>query len=331
MLVEEIQENINRKIPFVVYQKPNQQEVFYVKEEKGSKTFLFSSFDQKQQFQIRYKEAIVVDWLKEDIKLELPQSVFPNDTIPKTVYKEQVQKVIDYIRDRKAEKIVFSHTILLEKKVNTFQTFKALLKNYPRAFCYLWFHPKTGVWIGATPETLIKTQGNNLKTMSLAGTKTLEQEWSVKEIQEQKIVSEYIKKQLEPFSKTITISEVQTVQSGMIQHLLTEISVVLKTKNYKQIIQKIHPTPAVCGVPTEKAKAYIQKYEKYNRLFYTGFLGELDNNYAELYVNLRCAQLNASQVKLYAGGGINALSDPEKEWQETLWKVQAIKKYLVFI
>ncbi len=330
MLVQEIQENINKQLPFVAYRKPNQQEFFYIKKEKGFRKFIFSSFDQKQQLQITYKDAKVFDRsdLLCNVKLELPKSVFSNDNVTQTFYEKQIQKIIDCIKTGKAEKIVFSRSILLEKKVDLLKTFHQLIMSYQSAFCYLWYHPLSGVWIGATPEVLTKIEGLKLETMSLAGTKTSDAEWTLKEKKEQQVVSDYIKAQLKEASKSIETTVVKTVQSGFIQHLQTKISALLKTNDYNQVIQKIHPTPAVCGIPMGKARSFISKNEGYDRLFYTGFLGTFEKDFVELYVNLRCAQLNASQVKLYVGGGINEMSDSQKEWEETELKAQIVKKCL---
>ncbi len=331
MLVQEIQENIKKQLPFVVYRKPNQQEVFYIKEEKGSRRFVFSSFDQKQQLQITYKKAKTVDRsdLFCNVKLELPKSVFSNDNVTQTWYEKKIQEIINYIKIGKAEKIVFSRSILLEKKVDLLKTFHQLILSYQNALCYLWYHPVSGVWIGATPEVLTKIEGLKLETMSLAGTKTSGAEWTLKEKKEQQVVSDYIKTQLKEISKNVEATAAQTVQSGFIQHLQTKITALLKTNDYHQVIQKIHPTPAVCGIPMEKAQAFISKNEAYDRLFYTGFLGTFEKDFVELYVNLRCAQLNALQVKLYVGGGINEMSDSQKEWEETALKAQTVKKCLV--
>lgn len=329
-MVDEIQKHIDQGIPFAVYRKPHQKTCFYIQEGKGSKVFVFSSFDQKQQFRITYKKSKIITLSQQEKTLQLPHTVFTNDNISETIYTKRIQHVIDYIKEGEADKIVFSHSILKEYELDLWHTFKALCEQYLNAFCYIWYHPETGIWLGATPEILTKIKGENLKTMSLAGTKTPEQTWSLKELKEQSVVSEYIQEQLKPFSKEIQLGEVQTISSGSIEHLLTDISATLKEKKYKKVIEKLHPTPAVCGVPVEKAQAYIKEFEKYDRLFYTGFLGIFEENTVELYVNLRCAQLNTSQIKLYVGGGINALSDPQKEWQETQWKSQTIQKCWVF-
>ena len=112
----------------------------------------------------------------------------------------------------------------------------------------------------------------------------------------------------------------------------------------------MHPTPAVCGLPKEAAKAFILENENYNREFYTGFLGELNfeaqlkprsgkrnienRAYAitktstQLYVNLRCMQLDGNNASIYVGGGITESSDAESEWHETVSKSLVIKSIL---
>jgi isochorismate synthase len=118
----------------------------------------------------------------------------------------------------------------------------------------------------------------------------------------------------------------------------------------KDLVTALHPTPAVCGLPLTDAKRFIQDNEKYQRAYYTGFLGEL--NYkeertrnrnrrnqensayrsvvrtSELYVNLRCMQKVGDSFIIYVGGGITADSDPKKEWQETESKAQTMLRLL---
>ena len=99
--------------------------------------------------------------------------------------------------------------------------------------------------------------------------------------------------------------------------------------NLKKAIQLLHPTPAVCGLPKEIAKAFIDTYEGYNRSFYTGFLGELNRDFAsDLFVNLRCMQIENNQAHLYMGCGITKDSNPEKEWKESVNKSMTMKRIL---
>jgi isochorismate synthase len=108
----------------------------------------------------------------------------------------------------------------------------------------------------------------------------------------------------------------------------------------QQVINLLHPTPAVCGLPKEKSKAFILENENYDRSFYTGFLGELNSSFAtdsvssNLFVNLRCMQievaskLTMTKAYLYMGCGITKDSIPEKEWTESVNKSMTMKKVL---
>ena len=102
----------------------------------------------------------------------------------------------------------------------------------------------------------------------------------------------------------------------------------------KEIVQLLHPTPAVCGLPKEIAKEFIIENEPYDRGFYTGFLGELNCSFtnkkasSDLFVNLRCMEIKNSQAHLYMGCGITKDSIPEKEWEESVNKSMTMKMVL---
>ena len=96
----------------------------------------------------------------------------------------------------------------------------------------------------------------------------------------------------------------------------------------KDLIRKLHPTPAVCGLPRDKAKEFIIKNENYNREFYTGFLGEITNTDSSLFVNLRCMKLEENIANIYVGGGITKDSNSKQEWLETVSKTQTMKSVL---
>jgi isochorismate synthase len=95
------------------------------------------------------------------------------------------------------------------------------------------------------------------------------------------------------------------------------------------LIDALHPTPAVCGLPKESAKEFILENEGYDRSFYTGFLGELSvENRSNLFVNLRCMQVKDATYYIYIGGGITSASVPEKEWEETVAKSKVMLRVL---
>jgi isochorismate synthase len=117
---------------------------------------------------------------------------------------------------------------------------------------YCWYHPKIGLWLGATPETLIKIEGNRFSIMALAGTQdykgTLEVNWQQKEKVEQQVVTDFIIENLESLVENVKVSKTETVKAGNLLHLKTNITAQLKSNlNLNEIITALHPTPAVCG------------------------------------------------------------------------------------
>ena len=93
------------------------------------------------------------------------------------------------------------------------------------------------------------------------------------------------------------------------------------------MLQLLHPTPAVCGLPKEEAYHFIIEHEGYDRSYYSGFIGWLDTKgKTDLYVNLRCMNILPQTFTLYAGGGLLAASQLEDEWQETEDKLDTMRR-----
>ncbi|CAN5360329.1 chorismate-binding protein [soil metagenome] len=214
----------------------------------------------------------------------------------KEAHLKLVQKGIDAIKSGNLEKVVLSRTEMLHlEDHNAIAIFKRLLKKYPTAFVYIWFHPKIGLWLGATPETLLQVERNRLKTMALAGTKKYsgedEVEWGQKEMEEQQIVTDIILEELQKTCINLETNGPYTTRAGNLFHLRTDINGEINGDikypgtdamhrvskgDIKNLIYSIHPTPAICGHPIEEARKFILENENYDREYYTGFLGELN-------------------------------------------------------
>ncbi|MCX7743380.1 MAG: chorismate-binding protein [Flavobacteriales bacterium] len=209
-----------------------------------------------------------------------------------------------------------------------------LRKNYPNAFISYTSTPIHGTWIGATPEILLFQHDKRIETVSLAGTKTLEQqhEWSEKERHEQDLVTQYIHEIFHKYPiEEIEIQGPEYYSIGPLIHLRTLFRINLQDIPQKPMMEKLaremHPTPAVGGYPKTASLKLIQQLEKHERSYYAGFLGPITLNSSSLFVNLRCASLHRNQVAFYSGAGITAGSDPESEWEETGHKAASIAKY----
>jgi isochorismate synthase len=234
----------------------------------------------------------------------------------------------DYINEchLNLNKIVLSRIKTIPSSLKADQLFHALRNAYPEAFVYLINSPEFGTWIGATPETLLKRKFDQYSTIALAGTKPLQgnTEWTPKEKNEQQLVTDFIIDELIKLKIDVNSVGPSTVNAGNLQHICTQIDFKTETERCK-IINALHPTPAVCGLPPLEAKEKILTSEQHSRELYTGFLGPINsNNTDHLFVNLRCLKANNKQLHIYAGGGITADSNPRDEWNETELKVQTL-------
>jgi isochorismate synthase len=116
-------------------------------------------------------------------------------------------------------------------------------------------------------------------------------------------------------------------------HLKSDFTVDMKATNFPQLgsimLQLLHPTAAVCGMPLEPALAFLKEHEGYDREFYAGYLGPVNvNNNINLFVNLRCMKLLYRKARLYAGAGVTIDSMPDKEWEETEIKFNTLLNVL---
>jgi isochorismate synthase len=238
------------------------------------------------------------------------------------------------------EKIVPSRTrvIDLPKDFDVVRSFEKLCARYPLALVSFVSIPGTGTWLGATPEALVSVENKTIfKTVALAGTLPYQEgmnlravAWTQKEIEEQALVERYV---ISCFKK-LRIREYEehgpkTVVAGNVVHLKSDFTVDMKSINFPQLgsvmLQLLHPTSAVCGMPLEPSLEFLKQHEGYDREFYAGYLGPVHvDTDIHLYVNLRCMKLLDGKAILFAGAGVTFDSIPEKEWEETEMKFNTL-------
>lgn len=246
-------------------------------------------------------------------------------------YLDKITQAIQFINEQQLQKLVISRKkeirfaqVLDSKTISLTQTFLNLCNSYPNAFVYL-LNDKI-CWMGAFSELLGKynKHTSEFETMSLAGTIPISETWTKKEIEEQKPVTQFIENILKQYSETLSVSETYDHISGNIKHLRTDFKAIIAPKDLESLISELHPTPAVCGIPKNICKEAIRRFEKHDRKFYAGYIRVETKNEVLYFVNLRCGEFHPSGASLYVGGGITALSHPEKEWLETELKSEAI-------
>jgi isochorismate synthase len=356
-LFSEIKVQIALELPFVVYRKPGAKQLvrffqkndhLYFAESFSESGFVMAPFDLNNQ-------AILFPESESEIKTYAVEQQLTSSKIKSNNTQEHlslpskidfellVSKSIEAIKKGALLKVVVSRREKIhQESFNAFLFFEMMYTMYPDTFVYWWHHPKVGTWFGATPERLIQVNQNTFKTVSLAGTRNYstenQSEWAYKEKEEQKFVTDFLLNRLRPFVYEISFSSPYTLVAGSIVHLKTDIEGVLKKNvSLRQLIEVIHPTPAVCGLPKLLAKDFILENEVHNRKFYSGFLGELAKDYTndtqstDLYVNIRCLEKIDQDLMLYAGCGITEKSIPQNEWEETQNKTKTMKQVLEYI
>ena len=345
-----IKKHQEQNLPFVIYSKPNSSSIFaflqqddtlYKVSDYSEKGFVFASFDEKQLVLIPESESKIIsaEQTKVDFDpIEIEDLNF--DAEAKLQYENLVEKGVEAIKNEEFKKVVLSRSEKVDLVNFDFsQTFQRLIHLYPATFSYCFFHPQIGLWMGATPEQLLKASGNVFETTALAGTQkaNLETEisWQQKEKDEQQYVTDFIVKRLREVASSVVVTKPYSLKAGSIWHIKTDISGVLnENSTLEEVVETLHPTPAVCGLPKKKAKAFIIENENYDRTFYTGFLGELNSSFAkninssDLFVNLRSMQIKDNKAILYMGCGITKESIPEKEWEESVNKSMTMKRVL---
>jgi isochorismate synthase len=347
-LLQKIKTHWEQQLPFVIYATPQQTKAHVLLQQDSSSHsaknfsntgFVFAPFDNTNTW------FCIPEAFSEKISLELHGPSVLNTNTPffqelvsdKEKHLVYVSEILDNIKNKTVEKVVATRK--KEISLTSFdisELIKCIISQDISAFRYVWYHPKTGIWCGASPEVLLERDGVNFSTMALAGTQKVTGDttttWGSKEIFEQQLVTQAITTNLKKITTSLHVSSPKTHKAGSLYHIKTQIKGVFDNKQttLAQITSVLHPTPAVCGSPRDTAFSIIQQLEAYDREFYTGFLGPLDTkkNTAQIYVNLRCMKISPTKATLFVGGGITLDSNPEQEWQETKNKMATMLSVL---
>ena len=196
-------------------------------------------------------------------------------------------------------------------------------------------------FIGCPPEQLYKREGRHLTTEALAGTtrrgRDAEQDQTFaaellgdkKNTLENQCVYQQLLTQLEPLSSQVQMGEAHIVKLRAVQHIRRLIHAELHhSVTDHSLLSSLPPTPAVGGVPRESALTFIRQHERHQRGWYSGVFGRISHASSDLAVTIRCAHIDSEMIRLYAGAGIVAGSQPDEEWRELDSKIADIMSLL---
>ncbi|MGM8211943.1 isochorismate synthase [Virgibacillus sp. W0430] len=250
---------------------------------------------------------------------------------------EIVKKAIDEIKKQRVKKIVLARElrVKLNKQAEVAVVLKNLINKQKNSFIFA-FEQGEDCFLGATPERLVKIHGTSLFSTCLAGTaprgRTKMEDNQISEAllhdeknrEEHDYVVQMIKKSVEDYCTDIDIpTEPIVYQLKNLHHLYTPVHAKIKKEvSLFDIIEKLHPTPALGGVPREESLAFIRENEQLDRGWYGAPVGWIDSKgNGEFAVAIRSGLIQGDEVSLFAGCGVMKDSNPEAEYEETKVKL----------
>lgn len=254
-------------------------------------------------------------------------------------WTESVERAVASIRNGDLRKVVLATAldVTLAAPIDVPDTLERFRRTYPECYRFLVQPTEERGFFGPPPERLVRMDGDHVATEALAGSvergDTPEEdaelarslEASDKLGHEQALVTDTIRECLAPFG-TVCVGERGIKRLSNIQHLRTPITATLDDDTHVlDLVEVLHPTPAVGGLPPERARSVIRETEPFDRGWYASPVGWFDAaGDGEFVVGIRSAVAGGDDATLFAGDGIVGDSDPDEEWAELGPKFQPV-------
>ncbi len=259
-------------------------------------------------------------------------------------WKQTVDGVVNELTNGPLKKVVLARELRLvfNNQVKAEAVLENLYKQQPASFIFA-FESNGDCFIGASPERLVKKKGSEVYSTCLAGSisrgRTEEEDQILgqallndqKNLIEHGFVVEMIKQALEESCEEIILPDKpQLMKMSDIQHLYTPVIGKCEEKSsLLLLVEKLHPTPALGGLPKQEAVEKIRQVEELDRGFYAAPLGWVDyKQNGEFAVSIRSGLIQGTEVSLFAGCGVVADSNSESEYQETSLKFRPMLRAL---
>ena len=326
----------------------------------GPVLFTSFSFDRNEESVLVIPKVIVgqkgaqswITWIGDIPQPVLPETpthvaqgsfTFGEGTISAATWKDRVAEAIQRIDHSKVDKVVLARDIVAKSQeaIQVIPILKNLAAEYPST----WTFAVDGL-VGATPELLLRLSRGMVTSRVLAGTipKTGDDEKdlalaaslarSSKDLEEHEYAVRSVADALEPFCSSTNVPESPFVlHLANVMHLATDVTgALIESKNHIDafsLLKSLHPSAAVCGTPRNIAFDIIDEIEGMNRGRYAGPVGWVDaSGDGELGIALRTGQITNNEIRIFAGCGIVAGSNPDKELEESAAKMIPMRSAL---
>ncbi|MYY03162.1 MULTISPECIES: isochorismate synthase [unclassified Streptomyces] len=250
-------------------------------------------------------------------------------------YGAAVDAAVRRMRAGEFDKVVLARTLELtsSQDLDLPAMLRRLARHDPGGYTFAVPSGPGRTLIGASPELLVARTGGRLTANPLAGSAPRSSDLaedvrraaalleSPKDLHEHAVVVDAVREALAPFCTGLDVPEQPTLaRTEAMWHLSTTVTGTLTdpATTSLALASALHPTPAVCGTPTDVARAVIARSEPFERGAYTGMVGWQDaDGDGEWVVTIRCAEAEGRSLRLFAGAGVVAASSPEAETAET--------------
>jgi menaquinone-specific isochorismate synthase len=327
----------------------------------GPVLFTSFSFDRNQESVLVIPKVIVgqkgsnswITWIGSESQPQLAETVpalapstftFSDGTLSSDEWKKRVTEVINRVNTNGVDKVVLARDIVAnsDSEIDARPILKNLSSEYPST----WVFSVDGL-VGATPELLLRLSRGMVTSRVLAGTipKTGDDEKdlalaaslarSSKDLEEHEYAVRSVADALDPFCSSTNVPESPFVlHLANVMHLATDVTgALIESKQHIDafsLLRNLHPSAAVCGTPRNLAFDVIDEIEGMDRGRYAGPVGWIDaSGDGELGIALRCGQITDRKIRIFAGCGIVAASNPEKEVEESNAKMIPMKSALL--
>ncbi len=250
------------------------------------------------------------------------------------MWRSQIHDALGRIAQGTLEKVVLSRIsdLCFDRPVDPLFALDRLSQRYPDTYRFLIAPSPSSAFLGATPEVLTEVHGQHLRTAAVAGStrrgKTPDEDAALaaglftnpKERHEHALVAQNLRDLLEPLTSHLHAPEDPHILTlSNIQHLYTPFEGTLSDHtDVLHVAHTLHPTPALGGCPQQLAMDTIREIEPISRGWYASPVGWFDRHGSGIFaVAIRSAVLHGPTARLYAGCGIVAQSNPDREWEET--------------
>ncbi|MEU2025849.1 isochorismate synthase DhbC [Streptomyces sp. NPDC016469] len=254
------------------------------------------------------------------------------------VYAKGVASAVERMWRGELSKVVLARTLELTSPgpLDVPAMLQRLARRDPSGYTFALPTGPGRTLIGASPELLVSRRGRHLVANPLAGSAPRSDDLaedvrraaalleSAKDLHEHAVVVDAVHQALAPYCSAMTVPPRPTlIRTATMWHLSTTVTGTLSDPDTSALTLAcaLHPTPAVCGTPTATARQVLTETEPFDRGFFTGMVGWGDaHGDGEWVVTIRCAEAEERTLRLYAGAGVVAASEPEAETAETAAK-----------